>query len=236
MKEPPRTTRGSGDVPSSRPSPADVGIRAKRARRPLPDVAGEVERPERARALRREADRSRVEHAEDRVRRSRRLVAPRPQTAVVTPGRALPLHLGRQRPARPAAERRRVVPGDVGDRMELATRRGSSHRASGTGRAGRSRRRRGGTPRSSPGCARCESADRRPGGPAPRRGRVRCSPAGSLPIVKGPAGTAHHSIAVTSVAGSPAGRCATAAPRRGRRSARRPPGGCGGRSARPSSG
>ena len=105
-----------------------VGVRPEGARRPLPHVPREVERAERARATRPASDRGSVGGSEDRVLGRRRLVAPRPRAAVVTPRRALPPGLTRQEAARPAAERLRGEPGDVRHGMFLAARRDGTPR------------------------------------------------------------------------------------------------------------
>ena len=95
---PPAHDARPGRRSSSRPSSTSYGILAIRARRPLPGVAGEVERAERARAVRVETHGRRPGAREGGALDGRRLIAPRPRAIVVTARGPLPLGLGREEP------------------------------------------------------------------------------------------------------------------------------------------
>ena len=105
------------------PVVGDVGVGPQHARRPLPHVAGQVEHAERARPFGARAHGRRVRNGEDGALRRRGRVTPRPCPPVVGARRPLPLRLARQPSARPPAERGRIRPRHIGDRVRLAARR-----------------------------------------------------------------------------------------------------------------
>ena len=92
--------------------------------RPLPDVAGQVERAARRGSRRMQPGRRRPADAlpEGRARRVGKLVAPGPEPVVAAAGGRLPLDLGRQPHAVRGAERLRVGARDVRQRHAVVAR------------------------------------------------------------------------------------------------------------------
>ena len=186
-----RITRRRLDRQSSR-APELVGAAQVRAAadrvtaRPLPDIPGHVQRTERRGARRMEARLRRCADArrEGRATPVGKLVSPRPQPVVGASGGGLPLVLGRQPDALALAERLRLGTRDVGDgplsppspwkRAFVTGRREIRNASSDTSRLGHSS--------SSGGNA----------------------PAGSRPILNGPAGTGSQSIVAAAAPAEPA--------------------------------